>query len=214
MNWRQTTSTTKPLPSELVHRARTVEHSVGLIALHRWHTPACCGVGPTLDRGRTTRRRWSFGCAVEPAQLRAVGRVWGVDGSTATGAVNWWMAKVIEAVAEGDPPPAYADCSDQSQDTHRSHPWPPAGPATAHLRIRRDSRPASADARRRRPARRPLSATDAEARGDAAGPHALRPRISRLGAVRQRLRVPRLPRHRAERSWHVRVGRRVQPLLE
>jgi AcrR family transcriptional regulator len=40
-----------------------------------------------------------------PSYERLVG-VWGVDGSTATGAVNWLMAKVIEAVADGDPPPA------------------------------------------------------------------------------------------------------------
>lgn len=40
-----------------------------------------------------------------PSYERLVG-VWGVDGSTATDAVNWLMAKVIEAVEEGDPPPA------------------------------------------------------------------------------------------------------------
>jgi hypothetical protein len=36
---------------------------------------------------------------------RLVG-VWGVDGSTATDAVNWLMSKVIEAVEDGRPPPA------------------------------------------------------------------------------------------------------------
>ncbi len=40
-----------------------------------------------------------------PSYERLVG-VWGVDGSTATEAVNWLMSKVIEAVEEGGPPPA------------------------------------------------------------------------------------------------------------
>jgi len=40
-----------------------------------------------------------------PSYERLVG-VWGVDGSTATEAVNWVMSKVIEAVEEGGPPPA------------------------------------------------------------------------------------------------------------
>jgi AcrR family transcriptional regulator len=40
-----------------------------------------------------------------PSYERLVG-VWGVDGSTATEAVNWLMSKVIEAVADGGPPPA------------------------------------------------------------------------------------------------------------
>ncbi len=40
-----------------------------------------------------------------PSYERLVG-VWGVDGSTATDAVNWLMAMVIEAVEKGDPPPA------------------------------------------------------------------------------------------------------------
>ena len=40
-----------------------------------------------------------------PSYERLVG-VWGVDGTTATDAVNWLMAKVIEAVADGAPPPA------------------------------------------------------------------------------------------------------------
>ena len=40
-----------------------------------------------------------------PSYERLVG-VWGVDGSTATAAVNWLMAMVIEAVEKGDPPPA------------------------------------------------------------------------------------------------------------
>ena len=48
--------------------------------------------------------------------------------------------------------------------------------------------------------------------GHAAGPQPLRPRVSGLGAVRQRLRRPRLPRHRAECSRHVRLRRRVQPV--
>jgi hypothetical protein len=40
-----------------------------------------------------------------PSYQRPVG-VWGVDAATATGAVNWLMSKVIEAVEEGAPPPA------------------------------------------------------------------------------------------------------------
>ena len=40
-----------------------------------------------------------------PSYERLVG-VWGVDGAAATDAVNWLMAKVIEAVADGAPPPA------------------------------------------------------------------------------------------------------------
>lgn len=40
-----------------------------------------------------------------PSYERLVG-VWGVDGSTATDAVNWLMTMVIEAVERGDPPPA------------------------------------------------------------------------------------------------------------
>lgn len=40
-----------------------------------------------------------------PSYERLVG-VWGVDGATATDAVNWLMAKVIEAVADDSPPPA------------------------------------------------------------------------------------------------------------
>ena len=40
-----------------------------------------------------------------PSYERLVG-VWGVDGATATDAVNWLMAKVIEAVEDGSPPPA------------------------------------------------------------------------------------------------------------
>lgn len=40
-----------------------------------------------------------------PSYERLVG-VWGVDGSTASNAVNWLMAMVIEAVGKGDPPPA------------------------------------------------------------------------------------------------------------
>jgi AcrR family transcriptional regulator len=40
-----------------------------------------------------------------PAYERLVG-VWGVDGPKATGAVNWLMAKVIEAIEENAPPPA------------------------------------------------------------------------------------------------------------
>ena len=40
-----------------------------------------------------------------PSYERLVG-AWGVDASTASDAVNWLMAKVIEAVEEGDPPPA------------------------------------------------------------------------------------------------------------
>ena len=40
-----------------------------------------------------------------PSYERLVG-VWGVDSTTATDAVNWLMAKVIEAIEHGDPPPA------------------------------------------------------------------------------------------------------------
>jgi AcrR family transcriptional regulator len=40
-----------------------------------------------------------------PAYERLVG-VWGVQGATATEAVNWLMAKVIEAVEGDSPPPA------------------------------------------------------------------------------------------------------------
>jgi AcrR family transcriptional regulator len=40
-----------------------------------------------------------------PSYERLVG-VWGVDGATATDAVNWLMAKLIEAVEDGSPPPA------------------------------------------------------------------------------------------------------------
>jgi AcrR family transcriptional regulator len=40
-----------------------------------------------------------------PSYERLVG-VWGVDGTAATGAVNWLMAKVIEAVDGDHPPPA------------------------------------------------------------------------------------------------------------
>jgi AcrR family transcriptional regulator len=40
-----------------------------------------------------------------PAYERLVG-VWGVEGTTATEAVNWLMAKVIEAVEGDSPPPA------------------------------------------------------------------------------------------------------------
>lgn len=40
-----------------------------------------------------------------PSYERLIG-VWGVDGATATAAVNWLMAKVIEAVEDGSPPPA------------------------------------------------------------------------------------------------------------
>jgi AcrR family transcriptional regulator len=40
-----------------------------------------------------------------PSYERLVG-AWGVDTSTATDAVNWLMAKVIEAVEQGGPPPA------------------------------------------------------------------------------------------------------------
>ena len=40
-----------------------------------------------------------------PSYERLVG-VWGVDGTTATDAVNWLMAKVIEAVDGDSPPPA------------------------------------------------------------------------------------------------------------
>ena len=40
-----------------------------------------------------------------PSYERLVGG-WGVDGATATDAVNWLMAKIVDAVEEGDPPPA------------------------------------------------------------------------------------------------------------
>ena len=40
-----------------------------------------------------------------PSYERLVG-VWGVDGATATEAVNWLMAKVIHAVEHDSPPPA------------------------------------------------------------------------------------------------------------
>ena len=40
-----------------------------------------------------------------PAYERLVG-VWGIEGTTATEAVNWLMAKVIEAVEGDSPPPA------------------------------------------------------------------------------------------------------------
>ncbi|RDH74873.1 TetR/AcrR family transcriptional regulator [Mycolicibacterium moriokaense] len=40
-----------------------------------------------------------------PSYERLVGS-WGLDGSTATDAVTWLMAKVIDAVECGDPPPA------------------------------------------------------------------------------------------------------------
>ena len=40
-----------------------------------------------------------------PSYERLVG-VWGVDGDTATDAVTWLMSKVIEAVEDGNPPPA------------------------------------------------------------------------------------------------------------
>jgi AcrR family transcriptional regulator len=40
-----------------------------------------------------------------PSYERLVG-VWGVNGATATDAVNWLISKVIEAVADGAPPPA------------------------------------------------------------------------------------------------------------
>jgi AcrR family transcriptional regulator len=40
-----------------------------------------------------------------PSYERLVG-IWGFDGATASDAVNWLMAKVIEAVADGSPPPA------------------------------------------------------------------------------------------------------------
>jgi len=40
-----------------------------------------------------------------PSYERLVG-AWGVDGPTATDAVTWLMAKVVEAVEKGDPPPA------------------------------------------------------------------------------------------------------------
>jgi AcrR family transcriptional regulator len=40
-----------------------------------------------------------------PSYERLVG-VWGVDGTAATGAVNWLMAKVIDAIEGNDPPPA------------------------------------------------------------------------------------------------------------
>jgi AcrR family transcriptional regulator len=40
-----------------------------------------------------------------PSYERLVG-AWGVDGTAATSAVNWLMAKVIEAVDDDDPPPA------------------------------------------------------------------------------------------------------------
>jgi hypothetical protein len=38
-----------------------------------------------------------------PSYERLVG-MWGIDGPTATDAVNWLMAKVIEAAKKGDPP--------------------------------------------------------------------------------------------------------------
>jgi AcrR family transcriptional regulator len=40
-----------------------------------------------------------------PSYERLVG-VWGIDGATAADAVNWLMAKVIDAVEQGSPPPA------------------------------------------------------------------------------------------------------------
>jgi AcrR family transcriptional regulator len=40
-----------------------------------------------------------------PSYERLIG-VWGVDGTAATGAVNWLMAKVIDAIEGNDPPPA------------------------------------------------------------------------------------------------------------
>jgi AcrR family transcriptional regulator len=40
-----------------------------------------------------------------PSYERLVG-VWGVDGTAATGAVNWLIAKVIDAIEGNDPPPA------------------------------------------------------------------------------------------------------------
>ena len=40
-----------------------------------------------------------------PSYERLVG-VWGLDGATATDAVTWLMSKVIEAVQDGNPPPA------------------------------------------------------------------------------------------------------------
>ncbi|HEX3284825.1 MAG TPA: TetR/AcrR family transcriptional regulator [Mycobacterium sp.] len=40
-----------------------------------------------------------------PAYERLVA-VWGVDGNAATNAVNWLMAKVIEAIEKNNPPPA------------------------------------------------------------------------------------------------------------
>jgi hypothetical protein len=40
-----------------------------------------------------------------PAYERLVG-IWGVEGTTATEAVNWLMAKVIEAIDGDSPPPA------------------------------------------------------------------------------------------------------------
>ncbi len=55
----------------------------------------------TAGHGGASRR------AVEPAQLRATRR--GLGGRrqpTATDAVNWLMAKVVEAIEDGDPPPA------------------------------------------------------------------------------------------------------------
>ena len=39
-----------------------------------------------------------------PAYERLVG-VWGVDDADATDAVNWLMAKVIEAIEDDNPPP-------------------------------------------------------------------------------------------------------------
>lgn len=40
-----------------------------------------------------------------PSYERLVG-LWGVDGAAATDAVTWLMSKVIEAVEDGNPPPA------------------------------------------------------------------------------------------------------------
>jgi AcrR family transcriptional regulator len=40
-----------------------------------------------------------------PSYERLVG-VWGIEGSEATHAIGWLMAKVVAAIEEGDPPPA------------------------------------------------------------------------------------------------------------
>ena len=56
---------------------------------------------------------------------------------------------------------------------------------------------------------RPLTS---QPRRDTSGSRPLRPGLSGVGAVRQRLRRARLPRRRAERSRHVRLRRRLRVL--